>query len=231
MSMTIAHAAQAAGVGVETIRFYERRGLIARPRKPANGGFRQYDAETVARIRFVRQAQELGFSLREIEDLLSLRADPQADCAEVRAQAITKRDEVEQKIVQLQRIRAALETLVASCPGSGALRACTILDAIDHVQTEQSGAQPAHAKMGTTNKSGRPPRVTKTANLVIEGMRCDGCARTVKALIGAKTGVHQVEVSLATRRARILYDPTTVTKESIATTIKKGGFRVKVRAS
>lgn len=151
MWMTIARAARAAGVGVETIRFYERRGLIAQPQKPASGGYREYDADAVARIRFVRQAQELGFSLREIEELLSLRADPKADCAGVRAQATTKRAEVEQKIAHLKRIRAALDALIASCPGSGALRACTILDAIEQLPPADAGTR--SVREGRKNES------------------------------------------------------------------------------
>ncbi len=126
---TIGKAAREAGVGVETIRFYERKGLIEQPPKPEGSGFRDYPAETVQRIRFIRQAQELGFSLREIEDLLSLRADPKADCRDVRARATVKRDEVTRKIAQLERIRDALDELIAACPGRGALRACSILSA------------------------------------------------------------------------------------------------------
>jgi DNA-binding transcriptional MerR regulator len=82
--MTISRAAEQAGVGVETIRFYERRGLIRQPARPKTGGYRFYDDGVVERIRFIRQAQELGFSLREIAELLSLRADPGADCTAVR---------------------------------------------------------------------------------------------------------------------------------------------------
>jgi len=79
--MRISDAAKAAGVGVETIRFYERKGLVAQPKKPIlGGGFRSYSRETVERIRFIRQAQEIGFSLKEIKELLSLRVDPDADC-------------------------------------------------------------------------------------------------------------------------------------------------------
>ncbi|MGQ0663587.1 MAG: MerR family DNA-binding protein [Pseudomonadota bacterium] len=155
--MTIARAARAAGVGVETIRFYERRGLIVQPRKPANGGFREYDAETVGRIRFIRQAQELGFSLREIEELLSLRADPNADCSEVRTQATTKRDEVRQKIAHLERIRAALDMLIAACPGKGAVTACSILDAL----TETA---PKKATKPTPSTSSRPRKRTTLAD-------------------------------------------------------------------
>lgn len=138
-TMTISEAARAAGVGVETVRFYERRGLIARPPRPGDSGFRRYPAETVERIRFVRRAQTLGFSLREIEELLSLRADPGTDCAEVRERAITKLADVERKMAELDRFRHALEELIAACPGSGALRVCSIMEAL----TGRSGSDRA----------------------------------------------------------------------------------------
>ena len=125
---TIGSIARRAGVGVETIRFYERRGLIARPPRPAAGGYRQYPDEAVARVRFIRQAQALGFSLAEIDELLGLRA-ADSDCAEARAAA--KLDEVERKMAGLSRIRAALRDLVAACPGEGALDGCAILSALD----------------------------------------------------------------------------------------------------
>lgn len=231
--MTIARAARAAGVGVETIRFYERRGLVAQPRKPASG-FREYDADAVTRIRFIRQAQELGFSLREIEELLSLRADPDADCAEVRTQAAVKRDEVERKIAHLERIRGALDTLIASCPGSGALRACTILDAIEHTPVAQAGTSSVRtAGMSDSRISRRRgvSRAMKTSTFTIDGMHCDGCARTIEALVGSERGVHRVEASFRAREARILYDPGVVTEESLAAAIEKGGFRVQSPAS
>ena len=129
--MTIGKAARKAGVGVETIRFYERKGLIDQPPKPVFGGYRVYPDETVERIRFIRQAQELGFSLREIEELLSLRADPAVDCADVRAHARIKLDEVNRKFAQLKGIGAALEALIVACPGRGALRKCSIMDALE----------------------------------------------------------------------------------------------------
>lgn len=128
--MTISKAARSAGVGVETVRFYERKGLIQQPPKPIGGGFRTYPEETVARVRFIRQAQEIGFSLREIVELLSLRADPSADCSDVREQASMKLEEVKHKITKLEEIRGALEDLIAACPGRGALRACSIMDAL-----------------------------------------------------------------------------------------------------
>ena len=78
-SMTIGKLAREAGVGVETVRFYERRGLVEQPPKPVGSGFRHYPREAVERIRFVRRAQEIGFTLREIVELLSLRADHEKD--------------------------------------------------------------------------------------------------------------------------------------------------------
>jgi MerR family mercuric resistance operon transcriptional regulator len=144
--LTIGEAARQAGVGVETIRFYERRGLIERPSKPLGAGFRVYPIEQVRRIRFIRQAQQIGFSLREIAELLSLRADPGADCSAVHDQAAAKLDEVRRKIEQLQQIGAALETLIAACPGSGALEACSILDALEYRDRGSSAILPRAKK-------------------------------------------------------------------------------------
>ncbi len=129
-ALTIGKAAAKAGVGVETIRFYERRGLIEQPPKPEDSGFRVYSAETVQRIWFIRQAQKLGFSLHEIQDLLSLRTDPAADSGDVRERATTKLAQVNRKITELERMRAALKTLIAACPGGGALRTCSIMEAL-----------------------------------------------------------------------------------------------------
>jgi MerR family transcriptional regulator, copper efflux regulator len=130
-ALTIGTAAREAGVGVETIRFYERQNLVERPQKPVGAGVRRYPSETVARIRFIREAQQLGFSLREIRELLALRADPAADCSKVRQQALAKLHEVHDKIERLRQIGAALETLIAACPAQGGLQACSIIDALE----------------------------------------------------------------------------------------------------
>lgn len=127
-STTIGAIAKKAGVGVETVRFYEEKGLIARPRKPMRS-FRDYPADTARRIRFIRQAQELGFSLAEIAQLLALSADPSADCADVRARAKAKLDEVTAKVANLERMAEVLKRLVTVCPGRGALDGCSILEA------------------------------------------------------------------------------------------------------
>ena len=129
--MRISDVAKKAGVGVETIRFYERKNLIEQPRKPVNGGFRSYPDAAVSRIKFVLKAQNLGFSLKEIRDLLSLRTEPSTDCAEIRELAARKRHEVTAKIVQLNRIRDALEAVIASCPGGGSIRACSIIEEME----------------------------------------------------------------------------------------------------
>lgn len=130
-TMTISRAANHAGIGIETVRFYERRGLIGQPPKPSTGGFRDYPPETLARLRFIREAQDLGFSLDEIAELLSLRADPKANCAQVQRRAEAKLAEVERKIERLQGIGAALARLIAACPGKGALGACSIIESLE----------------------------------------------------------------------------------------------------
>lgn len=228
--LTISRAAEHAGVGVETVRFYERRGLIKQPPRPRNGGFRFYDDEAIERIRFIRQAQELGFSLREIKELLSLRADPAADCGDVRTQAVTKRQEVNRKIGQLQHIRAALDQLIASCPGGGALRACTIIEAM----TARSGTKTGRSALPDrrpTSESRRRHQTTKgrkvkTATFKIDGMHCEGCARTIEALISTEPGVRKATVSFETSEARILFEPQIANEDRLATTIRGAGYSV-----
>lgn len=125
--MTIGVAAKKAGVGVETIRFYEREGLIEPPPKPAGGGFRAYPEETVDRVLFIRQAQEVGFTLREVKELLTLRADPAAECEDVKRLAEAKHESVCQKIAHLRKMKGALERLISACTGRGAAQSCSII--------------------------------------------------------------------------------------------------------
>ncbi len=143
--LTISKAAEAAGVGVEAIRFYERQHLIAQPPRP-DRGVRGYSDELVARIRFIKKGQQLGFSLREIRELLALRADPLTDCSDLREQALVKLNEVRLKIAQLKEIGGALETLIATCPGRGALAACSIIEALTQQHRDNGRAEkPAHS--------------------------------------------------------------------------------------
>ncbi len=135
--LTIGGTARLAGVGVETIRFYERVGLIEQPKTPVSGGYRRYPADSVQRISFIKGAQELGFSLKEIAELLGLRADPGSDCGAVQRRASEKLVEVEQKITQLKEIGAALKEVIAACPSQGQLAGCTILAAMAGTGVEQ----------------------------------------------------------------------------------------------
>jgi MerR family transcriptional regulator, copper efflux regulator len=128
--LTIGEVAKAARVGVETIRFYEREGLIAQP--PRRGaGYRQYSPDVIRRMRFIRGAKELGFTLKEISELLSLRVDPSTTCADVRAIARAKIIDIEKKVVELRKIGTVLDRLARVCRGRGPTSECPILDMLD----------------------------------------------------------------------------------------------------
>ncbi len=119
-----------AGVNVQTLRYYERRGLLKEPeRRPS--GYREYPPDAVQLIRFIKRAQDLGFTLSEVEDLLRLRADQESACAEVRSAAEAKIKDIEQKIRHLRAMKRALGELVASCVTEGSPRHCPILEALD----------------------------------------------------------------------------------------------------
>jgi MerR family mercuric resistance operon transcriptional regulator len=128
--LTIGQIARHAGIGVETVRFYERQGLLAEPVR-MKSGYRQYTEDVVVRLRFIKRAKELGFSLKEIRELLALRVDPDTTCAEVRKRAEEKVIDVEAKIEALKKIRKALKKLTAACSGQGPTSECPILDALD----------------------------------------------------------------------------------------------------
>lgn len=128
--LTIGEVARRADVNVETLRYYERRGLLARPQRSASN-YRIYAEGAVRRIRFIKRAQELGFSLREIVELLSLRASPRSGCADVLVQATTKIIDIDEKIKTLRSMRKALVKLAESCKGSGPASECPILEALE----------------------------------------------------------------------------------------------------
>ncbi len=129
-TLTIGKVADLAEVGVETIRFYEREGLLASPPR-SESGYRHYPDDTVARLRFIKRAKELGFSLKEIGELLSLRAEPSGGCAEVRSRANEKIEDINERIASLKAMRTALQGLVKECSGSGPRIDCPILNALD----------------------------------------------------------------------------------------------------
>lgn len=129
--LRIGQVAHAAGVNIETIRYYERCGLLADPGR-RESGYRAYPPDTVARVQFIKRAQQLGFTLREIAGLLALRVDAETTCDQVREQAEAKLVEIDAKIADLQQIRGALARLAAACAQGGPAGECPLLDALEH---------------------------------------------------------------------------------------------------
>lgn len=128
--LTIGTVAKRSGIGIETVRFYERQGLIKDP--PRSGaGYRMYPEETVARIQFTRRAKDLGFSLREIKELLSLSVSPGTTCQDIKNRAQAKLTDIEEKIQTLQRMKNALKKVSAACHGEGSVSDCPILEALE----------------------------------------------------------------------------------------------------
>ena len=130
VSLRIGEVAERGGVNLQTIRYYEREGLLPKPPRLASG-YRTFPEAAVRRVRFIKRAQELGFSLAEIRDLLSLRGDGGASAQDMRALAKAKIADIEQKISALGAMKDALSRLAAKCPGCGPLSECPILDALD----------------------------------------------------------------------------------------------------
>lgn len=128
--LTIGRVARRAGVGVETVRFYERRGLLKNPPRKLSG-YREYDEDVVARLRFIRRAKQLGFTLKEIKELLSLRHEPQTPAADLKRQTEAKIADIEAKIQTLQNMKTALQTLTRTCSGHGTVAECPLLQALD----------------------------------------------------------------------------------------------------
>jgi len=129
-TMTIGELARQAGVGVQTVRYYERRRLLPKAdRRPS--GYRAFPAVALERLRFIRRAQELGFTLAEITDLLALRLDPHTTAADIKARAGQKIGEIERKISDLERIKHALTHLAGRCRGGHAPTSdCPLLEAL-----------------------------------------------------------------------------------------------------
>lgn len=130
-SMTIGKVAKLAGIGVETVRFYERQGLIAEPpRRPS--GYRKYPAEVVTRLKFIRKAKKLGFTLKEIGELLALRLSEDSSCCEVKQRTLAKIADIEIKLVALQKIKNTLSELADACRGDRSpINQCPILGAFE----------------------------------------------------------------------------------------------------
>ncbi len=127
--MRIGEVAEAAGVGIDTIRYYERRGLLPVPTRTLSG-YRDYGQPAVVRLQFIQRAKTLGFSLADIAELLALSADRERGVAGVKARAEAQLVTVEERITELERMQEGLRRLIAACPGHGELEACPILAAL-----------------------------------------------------------------------------------------------------
>ena len=128
-SLTIGTVAKRAGVAIDTIRFYEREGLLPEPLRRASG-YRSYDDSAINRLRFIRRAKDLGFTLEEIRDLLALSADRHRGVKAVKQRAAQRLADIDARIAELTRIRQGLEQLIKACPGRGDPEHCPILRAL-----------------------------------------------------------------------------------------------------
>lgn len=130
MGMRTSQVARQSGVNIQTLRYYERRGLLQRPpRRPS--GYREYTTEAVRVVRFVKRAQELGFCLDEVEALLELASGGPANCDAARTLAKQKLDELQQKMVSLRAMQTSLRRLVATCEMPRTERDCPLLEALE----------------------------------------------------------------------------------------------------
>jgi MerR family mercuric resistance operon transcriptional regulator len=128
--LTIGHLAREAGINLETVRYYERRGLLPKPPR-STSGYRLFPAEATKRLRFIRRAQELGFSLREIQELLSLRVSPGKTSKDIRKRTEAKITDIQSKIKSLEAMEKTLRKLAKTCVGCGPLAECPILESLD----------------------------------------------------------------------------------------------------
>ena len=122
--LTIGRVAKAAGVNVETIRYYHRRGLVEEPDKPL-GGHRRYSPSAVSRVRFIKRAQQLGFTLEEVTQLLQL--EDGRSCRDTRLLAEQKLALIEERIADLSRMRRMLRTLITECAAGSSAHSCPII--------------------------------------------------------------------------------------------------------
>lgn len=134
--MRIGTVARKCGVSIDTIRYYEREGLLPPPRRRPSG-YREYGDGAVKRLRFIRHAKELGFSLEDIRELLSLSIDREQGVKGVKQRAQTRLAMVEERLAQLRRVRRGLKQLIVNCPGHGPLDECPILRALSGPDAEK----------------------------------------------------------------------------------------------
>ena len=128
--ISIGELAKRGRVNLETVRYYERQGLLPKPPR-LQSGYRAFPGESVQKIRFIKQAQELGFSLGEIKELLALQVDPQSTGADVRKRAEAKIADIKAKMKTLNSMKKTLEQLISTCNGDGSISECPILESFN----------------------------------------------------------------------------------------------------
>jgi MerR family transcriptional regulator, mercuric resistance operon regulatory protein len=143
--LSIGQVACEAGVNVQTLRYYERRGILEEPKRSASG-YREYSPDTVRLIRFIKRAQDLGFTLSEIEELLELREHRPRERQAARELAAAKVRDIEEKVRDLESMKRALNMLVASCACKGGTPECPILEALEGATPEAVPRSPGQAR-------------------------------------------------------------------------------------
>ena len=128
--LNIGQVAQRTGLTVETVRFYEKKALIDEPQR-SHAGYRQYPPETVKRVQFIQNAKDVGFTLKDIGELLALTRNPGTSCGDIKQRAMQKIEEVDHKIRDLKRIHDALGRMITKCNGRGGLSECSILEELE----------------------------------------------------------------------------------------------------
>lgn len=173
--LTIGALARAAGVNVETIRFYERQGLLHKPAKP-DEGYRRYTIEAVKQVRFIKGAQRLGFSLKEIAELLVLGREGEISCSEMLDLAGRKIAQIELKIMTLEAMKASLVELAESCPGTGNLALCPIWERMACIEERKEVKEMAKRKVEVFTAG--CPVCTDLVDLV-KATACPDCEVTI----------------------------------------------------
>lgn len=130
-TITIGKVAKSADVSVETVRFYEQKGLIPRAER-TESGYRKYNPSIIEQLKFIQRAKNVGFSLSDIGDLITLKSDPDSCCADVMLRAKIKLEEIDNKISELTRIRDSLQNLVSECDGNPKTTECPLIESLEH---------------------------------------------------------------------------------------------------
>jgi len=168
--MTIGELAKKAGVNVQTIRFYERESLLPDAHRWPDTGYRDFDDEALLRLKFIRSAKELGFTLREIGELLDMRILPGESCAEVRTLLAKKLVDLEKRLKEMRRLRRVLRKFIAACGQRRSAASCPALWALDQSNGRRrlTGCRPRRTRCAavraTGERSGTADPTTKTAS-------------------------------------------------------------------